>query len=428
MKMDNVKTVTKWELNKNFRSTGFILMTILIPVLILVGSLIPMLFMDNVTADPKTVAVLDTTPDYSFGPLFSGLEANDTKYELFTDSQEELRERVLAGEFDGGLVFDEDNLARGVIPLFLHDMDLERRAQSQVGSIVYSLVTQSKLNQLGLSQEELAFLAEPVNLQVVSPDAEVPLNGEGEEGERAGEGHFMPTAVFDSVLPLLAGVLLFVSVLILGQILMYGVIKEKKNRIVEILLSSLSATELLWGKIISFGLLSMTQILIWTVTGLFAATRIMKVTLPLESAAETLIPLTLYFILGYLMLSSLFAVLGAIMKDAESGSQVQGMLILVPMFPIFLATPIMMSPDAAWISVVSFIPIFTPGMMLLRTGITDVPLWEIVGTLAVLAVSVVVTIKLSAKIFEGSILQVDTATSLKDMKNMLSRKKGLQES
>ncbi len=411
----------KWELSKNIKSTGFILMTVMIPLLMLAGSLVPMFIMDNAfSADQKSVAVLDKTPDLSFSPMFSGLEANDTKYELFTASEEALKDQVLLGEFDGGLVFSEEYLTRGVVPLYLHDMELEGRAKSLVGPIVHSSITENKLKQLGLSQEELVYLATPVNLQVASPDRVAPINGEPEKGERTEEG-LMPTVVVQSVLPIIAGILLFVSVLILGQILMYGVIKEKKNRIVEILLSSLSATELLAGKIISFGLLSMTQIFIWVATGYLAATRIAKVPLPLESSAGTLIPLALYFILGYLMLSSLFAALGAIMKDAESGSQVQGMLVLIPMFPIFLTTPIMLHPEATWISVISFIPIFTPGMMLLRTGLTEIPLWEIVATLVVLAVSVVFAIRISARIFEGSILQVDTATSLKEMRNMLFR-------
>ncbi len=414
MKMNSIKTVVKWEINKNIKSPGFILLTIMLPLLMIVSGALSAHFMGGGFGEPRTVAFLDETPEMVFTPKLEGVVANDTKFVEFTASRGELKDKVAAGEYDGGIVFSEEELMAGSIPFFLNDMDVKNNALSKVIPIVGPIISDWKFTQLDLDQTEVAFLYSPVDLEVLSPHQE---DGDTQE-EVTEEG--MAAAILEEVLPVIVGVLLFISVVILGQILMYGVIKEKKNRIVEVLLSSLSASELLGGKLISFGLLSMAQIFLWITTGLLVATQVMDVDIPLGAVgAGTIIPIALYFILGYLLLSSLFAAMGAIMKDAESGSQTQGLIVFIPMVPIFLATPIMMAPEATWARVLSFIPIFTPGMMLLRSGVADIPLWETVTTIVILAVSVVFCIKISAKIFEGSILQVDKALSLKDIMNTL---------
>ncbi len=427
MSSNSIKTVVKWELNNTLKSAGFIIFTLLIPIVMLIGAALPGLIGDGIMGEQITVAVLDDTPDHFFGTRLSQMESDDLSFELFSASWEELQQTVAVGDYDGGLVFNREELDQGIIPFYLEDTSYRNPTYFRVDSYIQPLVVEEKLNQIGLSQEDKAVLASPVNLQVLPPFQEPSINGVTREDRLAEEdtireGEFSFEVGAEEILPMVFGVLLFLSVLVLGQILMYGVIKEKKNRIVEILLSSLSAAELLWGKLISFGILSMVQILIWVLTGLFVVKYFVEIPFSLQVSAATMIPLLLYFILGYFLLSSLFAVLGAIMKDAESGSQVQGMIVLIPMLPMFIATPIMMFPDATWVKIISFIPIFTPGMMLLRIGITDIPLWEMVGTLVVLGLSVIVFIKISAKIFEGSILQYDRASTLKDIINTLAKK------
>ena len=423
----NVRTVTRWETTNTLKSAGFIIFTILIPAIMLIAGALPGLIGDGLMGEEIVVAVLDETADQFFGSRLYQMENKNLSFVLFSDSREELQQKVVSGDYDGGLLFNRGKLDQGIIPFYLEDTSHRNPAPFRVDSYVQPLIFEDRLNQIGLSQEERELLASPVNLQVLPPFQEPSINGDPEvdstaEEEGFREGEFSFEVAADEIMPAIFGVLLFLSVVVLGQILMYGVIKEKKNRIVEILLSSLSASELLWGKLISFGVLSMIQIIIWSLTGLIVVLYFVDVPISLQVSAGTIIPLLLYFILGYFLISSLFAVLGAIMKDAESGSQVQGMIVLIPMLPIFLATPIMMFPDAVWVRIISFIPIFTPGMMLLRFGITDIPLWEMVGTLVVLGISVVLFIKIAARIFEGSILQYDRASTLKDIKNTLVNK------
>lgn len=198
---------------------------------------------------------------------------------------------------------------------------------------------------------------------------------------------------------------------------MYGVIKEKRNRIVEILLSSVSSLDLLTGKLLGFGLLGLMQIFLWAGIGLVVALRFFDLSGILPSVGDGLIYL-FYFVFGYLLIASLFAALGATMKDAEGGGQVQGLVILIPMLPVFLAGPMVASPNALWARLLSHIPPFIPSTVLLRMAGTNLPTWEIFTTGAMLMASVVAFVYLSARIFQGGILRFERATTLAEATRM----------
>jgi ABC-2 type transport system permease protein len=416
MNWQQVKIVMLWEIRKNIRSPGFLIMTVLIPLLMLAAAALPFITQGQDPANQtKDVAVLDLTENGQLGERFSDVEANDTRFVLFQGTEDELRESVAGGEYDGGLLFRNDFFSDETVIMFLQDMGLQSRARNLVGSFVNAQMLDVKLDQLGLAEAEKEYLYSAPALEII------PAEGSEGRDEADEPSSAFPAEVADMVMPLILGVLLLVSLMVLGQVMMYGVIKEKKNRIVEVLLSSLTAQELMTGKLLSFGLLSMVQITVWVTAGLWAASRFLDVRLVLQGRVSVYLPMFAYFILGYLLISSLFAAMGAIMKDAESGSQVQGMVVLIPMMPIFLATPIIMAPNALWVRIVSFIPIFTPGMMLLRIGMVDLPAWEVAGTVGLLAIAVVWFTRIAARIFEGSILQFDTAASMRQVLRMAVR-------
>ena len=101
--------------------------------------------------------------------------------------------------------------------------------------------------------------------------------------------------------------------------------------------------------------------------------------------------------------SALFAALGATMKEAEEGSQAQGLVILIPMFPLFISGVIFMTPNVLWMRVLSHIPPFIPAMVLLRMAATTLPLWEMATIFIALLISIVLIIYAGARIFEKGI-------------------------
>ena len=400
MKKANISTVAKWEFNKHIKSPVFLVFTFLIPAIMALAGFLPGFIMERMSVEEKTLFVLDETSQLA--PILETTLANSRfDLEIVEGSLDELKEQVGQDKADGLLYITQQSLVTGEMELFAKDvMNFNREEAEQ---LIQPAFTQYRLQVSGISPQEFAAILTPASLQLFS------VSGEEEN-------------VFAFVIPLLAGMFLFVSLLFSGQILMQSVIKEKRNRIIEILLSSLSASELLAGKILAFGGLALIQIAIWLGVGLSVASRFIDLgTIGLDySLLFQALP---YFFLGYLMLATLSAATAATMKDAESGSQAHGLIFMIPMLPLMLATPIMMAPNGVFARICSFIPFFTPATMLLRIGITKVPLWEIIATSLILLVSTILFLKIGARIYQGSLLKFDSAASFKDILGMLKKEK-----
>lgn len=398
MKRTNITSVLKWEFRKHIKSPIFLVFTFLLPALMALGGFLPGYIMGRTSVEAKDLWVLDETGQLA--PLLENVLADSNfVLDVVQGDVEELKEKVGAGEADGLLHITQGTLDTGAMKMFSQDlMDFSRGELEQV---LQPAFTQYRLQVSGISPQEFAAILTPTSVQMFSVS--------GEEDD--------PLAF---AIPLMAGFLLLIAILFSGQVLMQSVIKEKRNRVIEILLSSLSATELLAGKVLAFGALTLIQVGIWLGVGVSVAAQFVDLgTIGLDySLILQSLP---FFILGYLLLATLFVAMAATMKDAESGSQAHGLVIMIPMLPLMLLAPIMMDPNGVFARVLSFIPIFTPATMLLRIGITNVPTWELVATSVILLVSTLLFLKIGARIYQGGLLKFDTAASFKDIMRMLKK-------
>jgi len=400
MKKTNIASVFKWEFKKHIKSPVFLLFTLLIPAIMAISGFLPAFVMERTSAEEKALWIYDETSQLA-PALETSLAASKFTVTIVQGDLAELKEQINSGEANGLLHVTQQTLDSGHMQLYAKDlMDFSRQ---EVEQLVRPAYTQYRLQVSGISPEEFSSILVPPSLQLFS------ISGEEDN-------------VFTFLVPLIAGMFLFMSVLFSGQILMQSVIKEKRNRIIEILLSSLSATELLAGKILAFGALALIQMGIWLSVGLGVASRFIELS-EIGLNYKMLITSLPYFVLGYLLLSTLFAASASTMKDAESGSQAHGLVIMIPILPLMLSAPIMMAPNGTFARVLSFIPIFTPGTMFLRIAATTVPTWELIATSLVLLVSTIIFLKIGARIYEGSLLKYDTAASLKDVIRMIKKDK-----
>lgn len=398
MNKTKVASVFKWEFLKHLRSPVFLLFTFLLPALMAVSGFLPGLVMERMSVSEKNLWILDETNELA--PfLEAGLAQSKFISETVQGEVEDLKEKIGAGEADGLLHITANTLATGQLQLYAND--LKDFSRQEVEQLVQPAFTQYRLQISGISPEEFSSILLPSSLQLLSV--------RGEEDN-----------VFAFIIPLITGMFLFMSVLFSGQILMQSVIKEKRNRIIEILLSSLSARELLAGKVLAFGALSLIQIGIWLGVGLTVASQFIDLSAIGLDYTQFFISLP-YLILGYFLLSTMFAACAATMKDAESGSQAHGLVIMIPILPLMFSTPIMMAPNGAFARILSFIPIFTPGTMLIRIGSTTIPIWELCATSVVLLISTFFFLKIAARIYEGSLLKYDAAASLREIIGMLKK-------
>jgi ABC-2 type transport system permease protein len=229
-------------------------------------------------------------------------------------------------------------------------------------------------------------LETPIDLKAVK----VTKTGEIEKGD--------PLQLFFTSFAFL--MLMFFLIITTGQMLVRSTIEEKTNRIVEVLVSSAPSTDLMVGKIIGLSGLGLTQVLVWTAIGLFIAMSAHVVTITVWQ----LLLFISYFILGYLFFAALFVAIGSVLTTEQEAQQWMQYLSMVFAIPLVFAISGIENPNAVVLRVLEFIPLFTPMIMALRIPLNAMPVWEIVGTIFVLSVSVIATMWAAGKVFRVGIL------------------------
>jgi ABC-2 type transport system permease protein len=205
------------------------------------------------------------------------------------------------------------------------------------------------------------------------------------------------------MLPFLVTIAVMIPLFTSGSFLLQSIVNEKSNRTLEILLVSLRPRQLLFGKMIGLGLLTVIQYVVWFGMGsvwlqnmrggAVSALQALQIS-PLEGAL--VVPFALG---GFLLYSALMAGVGALAPDME-GSRAWVFLIVAPMMiPIYLWTSIVSAPDGVFAVALSLFPFSAPVAMLMRMTSTAVPAWQLVFSLSLLAVTGVATLFLMGRLF-----------------------------
>lgn len=221
------------------------------------------------------------------------------------------------------------------------------------------------------------------------------------------------------LVPIVFSLLFTLSIFTSSGFLLQGVVEEKENRIIEIILSSVSHKELLQGKVIGLGALGLTQIAIWLAV---AASLILinpAILLLVVSQIHISIPLLLYamiyFVLGYLIFASIMAGVGAVATTSREGQQIAGIFSLAGAFPLMFAQFIILNPNEVFAKALSIFPLTSPTAMIMRLSITDVPLYELMISLILLVVSAFFIMELSVRIFRASLLMYGKKPTIQEL-------------
>ena len=212
-----------------------------------------------------------------------------------------------------------------------------------------------------------------------------------------------------------------------GVALMKGTMEEKGDRIVEIIISSAKAVELMFGKIIGIALVAFTQFGIWIATviiGLFFFKNSMADTyIQIQGILDSLsnvnitgwaLLFIIYFIGSYLLYGSLFAAVGAAV-DSQTDTQQFVLPITLPLiFAFIFAQSIIQDPSGPLAFWLSIIPFTSPVVMMVRIGI-GVPAWEIALSIGLLVVTFIITVYIAAKIFRVGLLAYGQKVTYKDL-------------
>ncbi len=416
--MKKALAVARWEFIEKVKTKAFIISLILTPIFMIGAFVLPTLLITKPDTEPRIIGVIDETN--RFGELLASQLEN--KYKLPNGKPNYIIRNIgnstlfnleeAKGEADK-LVLNDDIEGYLIIPSTIYsDSVFEYRAQN-VGNIkvterlnrtIRDIIIDHKLTSQGLDPSLIKKLISPIELKSVK----ISKTGEEEESD-------FKTLFFGAYIFIMA---MFILIISTGQLLVRSMVEEKANRIIEVLMSSSSANDLLVGKILGLSALGFVQIGTWALIGIAIALKFGTMIISLSSAI-VLLP---FFILGYLFYAAIFVGVGAPLSTEQEAQQATGYLVMILLVPLLLAMWIIQDPNSTLISILSFIPFLTPTMMAVRIPIQMPSLFEVLANIIVLALSTVGAMWAAAKIFRTTVLSYGKRPSIKELWHYLKSK------
>lgn len=419
--MKHLRIIIEREYLNKIRNKSFIIMTFVSPLIVVAFALIIGFLTDvNSKSNAKDILILDESG--LFSTTFSDTETIHYEY-LKDKTLQEARAEVLETSKYGLLYIPKEETAQKA---FYSEESPSLSLVNELTGALEKTLFQYNLTQKGIDKAEIDSARPKITLQM-----------ENFTGEKTSE--------FDNVMKIaiggVAGYLIFMFIIIYGNMIMRSVIEEKTNRIVEIIISSVKPFQLMLGKIIGTSLAGLTQFAIWLVIGgvLFAlAPSLFQVDTPTATQAmaateshseisniiaalyhfpffETSGVFLLFFVGGYLLYSSLYAMVGA-MVDNETDTQQFLMPILIPLMLAFYVGmfSVIEEPHGTISVVFSYIPLTSPVVMLMRIPF-GVAWWEVLISLLLLYITFFLVIKIASKIYRIGILMYGKKPTYKEV-------------
>jgi ABC-2 type transport system permease protein len=417
--MDKLKAIIKREYLTRVKSKGFIIGTILSPVLMMSFAVVPILITRAGGPENYRVTVLDQTGD---AVLFERIEKllapegpRDDRYQLqreaigpdesLADRQQQLNQKVVAGEIDGFMVLPKDVLTANRVIYYAKNVG-DFGSRSQISDALSKAVIERRVTQAGLQTETVRQLTSNVRLDIRN------TRGEKERGQ---------TFILSFGLLMI----IYITILVYGVMVMRGVMEEKQSRIIEVLLSSVRPFDLMLGKLIGIGLVGLTQYLTWAIFGALISA---VTTLPILAAnwdkmpkipIAQLIFFVVYFVLGYFLYATLYAMVGSIVSNEEDGQQVQMPVTMTIVVPVMLSTLVLKNPSGMASTILSMIPFFSPVLMFLRIGLETPPWWQIALSIVLMIATILGAVWVASKIYRVGVLMYGKRPTLPELMRWL---------
>ena len=236
-----------------------------------------------------------------------------------------------------------------------------------------------------------------------------------EIGTAASEQHVQSQnqSIIKMMVPFFFMFMIYMGIIGIGQQMLSSVIEEKNSRIIEMLLSAVSPFELMAGKILGLGAIGLTIIGLWTAVSYGS---VLWRGLSVDITGKLLFLFVVYYILGFLLFSSLLAAIGSVCNTLKETQELMMPIILVMVLPMIAWFKLVQSPDGVFARVLSIVPLMSPLVMPLRISAgSNVGIVEILASVGLLATSVFLMMWLAGKIFRTGILMYGKRPSLREI-------------
>ena len=457
MKLRNIKTIIGREYMTRVKKKSFLLITFLGPIFFAAVCLLPAIIMNMTSEETKQIALVDES-----GIILPRVQ--DTELVDFNDytgySVDSLKNQILSSEIDIIVsVSPLDTVAKSVnVTAYAASpisVDMKVAIADQIDEAVEDYrLTLYEMDGLKQIMEEVQ---SNVTVQTVK------VTEDGNEEASSSEASM--------IISLVLAMIIYMFIIMFSGMVMQSVIEEKASRVVEVLVSSVKATELMFGKIIGVACVAMTQFMLWVVLTFGIVTVVSTVvgfdslmgsatatTEQMNQLTESLMTddmnmnmmttvnmpqdgemgamlealskidygqlffaFVVYFILGYLLYASFFAAIGSAVENEADTQQLQLPVTIPLMLAFFIAFYAFKAPDSPIVFWGSMIPFTSPIVMLARIPY-DVPTWELLTSIGILVATFIACGWASAKIYKIGILMFGKKTSFKDLWKWLKQK------
>jgi ABC-2 type transport system permease protein len=423
--VNKIWLILKSEFWRRVRSKSFIVATLLAPVGIIALLVLPAVFgyFGSQSGD-RTIAVRDETQ--SLKERLESRSESGIQFVFSEMSEDSLRAAVRAETYDGYLLLPDSLIAGKGQAAYYSTEGGGLSTQNRLESMVSRAVQQERLTAQGATDAVMS---------IVGSDVDLTARKLTEEG----------TAADNSLIYLALGYVMafaiYFAVFIYGQFVMQGVIEEKANRVVEIVVSSVRPFELLMGKVLGIGAMGLTQMFIWSavafgglsVSGTVMALFVDPADLGVGSGASQaemaeaagfavpdlspmlLVWFLLFYLGGYLLYASIFAAVGSTVEQQQDAQNLLFIVMIPLLIPILLLSFMIEAPNAMLATVLSMIPFFSPILMPLRLALASVPVWQTLLAVVLLALTFIAMIWVAGRIYRVGIFMYGKPPSVSEV-------------
>jgi ABC-2 type transport system permease protein len=386
--MNKTLLIFRHEFLHTIKRTGFIILTLALPVLALLGIGI-FHIASGATKPPAEVTKIGYVDEAGGFDQFT-TQGNITLVRFNTP--EAATQALIKKDITEYFVIAPDFISTGTINLYTAQREL---APPDATTAAIKNFISSNLLAGKVPTATIARVEAPLNLvttTLTSTGAVAP--------EQGGYANFIIPGVFSFLLAL---ALVFTSIYVLQSLS-----EEKENRLMEILLSSVSTRQLLTGKVLGLGAAGLAQVVVWVISFPLllnlASSSIGGLIRTIQIPAGFLILGVIYFILGYLVFAVLSAGIAAISSTVQEAQGLAGIYTVFAIAPFWFLSLLVLSPNSPVWVVFSIFPFTAPVLVMLRLGLTGVPAWQLAVSIAVLVLSIIGGLLLAARLLRTYLL------------------------
>lgn len=399
---NKIMIILRREYLERVKRKSFIFTTILMPIFMLALMVLPAVVSELSGPENKTIAVVDDS-----GLIVPAMQSTEeVKFIPSTSKPEDLRENK---DYDAILVVGKDVMNNPSDVTFLTRGASSPQTEMFISSQIAQIIEQYRLAQYKIDNlpQILANVHADVSMKTLRIDRE--------EDEVTSSG-------VSAILGMIMSLVLYMFVLIYGQMVMTSIIEEKNNRVLEVVVSSVKPTQLMLGKILGIGAVALTQIVIWAVlicsfttwvmpsllSSMLGTTQDIELLSAITMLGDTGYVMSIFFYLtllmigGYLFYSAIYAAIGSAVDNIQDASQLQTVAVVPIILGMIFSMTVINDPNSTLATWLSMIPFTSPMVMMARVPF-GIPTMETVLSLSILYASVLFLVWLSAKIYRVGI-------------------------